>query len=260
MSQSILLFYSKRCSHSRQFLEELPSIAAASSVHRICIDTTPRERIPSTVKSVPTLILAGQMTPLVGDQAFGWLREQQQLQAQAQKRTPGGLDPSSGGGPSGANAPSDGPSGWQSTEMGASFSDTYSFLDNSYTEMGTGSSQPAPSGSGGGSTIPKSFAYISTPAVDVKNPSFGGSIGGSIGGGAQMTHQGGYTPQSQHPAQPAHRQSMPSGYGSYPPNATMAPLTQNSSQGRGVPDELTQRLEALQHSRDEDMPLQRPRV
>ena len=64
---------------------------------------------------------------------------------------------------------------------------------------------------------------------------------------------------------------MPSGYGSYPPNATMAPPTQNGggfgggsggggfgggSGGGGGPvtDELTQRMEALRMARDQEAP------
>ena len=192
MSQSVMLFYSNRCSHCRQFLQELQPLGVASSVHHISIDTTPRERIPSTVKSVPTLILAGQMEPLVGDYAFGWLHAQkQQQQAHMQQRmqqmqqssgqtqpaqsqgAPGGGQLGGGGGGqlggggSGGGGGGGEPSAWQSVEMGASFSDSYSFLDNSYTEMGAGA-QTASNGSGGGSTIPKNFAYITPPEWDVK--------------------------------------------------------------------------------------------
>ena len=255
-------------------------MSVSSSVHRISIDTTPRERIPSTVKSVPTLILAGQMQPLVGDQAFGWLHSQkQQQQAQMQQRMQqmhqqqssaqmGG--PPSGSANGGATGSATGsgsePSAWQCTEMGASFSDTYSFLDNSYTEMGPGA-QSASNGNGGGSTIPKNFAYITPPEYNVKQP------GTAHGAPSQQPRQSPpvtYSPppsqqphmmQQQHPPQQP-RMSMPSGYGSYPPNATMAPPTQNGggfgggSGGGGGPvtDELTQRMEALRMARDQEAP------
>lgn len=287
MSQTVMLFYSNRCSHCRQFLQELQDLSVSSSVHRISIDTTPRERIPSTVKSVPTLILAGQMQPLVGDQAFGWLHSQkQQQQAQMQQRMQqmhqqqssaqmGG--PPSGSANGGATGSATGsgsePSAWQCTEMGASFSDTYSFLDNSYTEMGTGA-QSASNGNGGGSTIPKNFAYITPPEYNVKQP------GTAHGAPSQQPRQSppvSYSPppsqqphmmQQQHPPQQPQqpqqpRMSMPSGYGSYPPNATMAPPTQNgggfgggSGGGGGGPvtDELTQRMEALRMARDQEAP------
>lgn len=291
MSQSVMLFYSNRCSHCRQFLQELQDLSVSSSVHRISIDTTPRERIPSTVKSVPTLILAGQMQPLVGDQAFGWLHSQkQQQQAQMQQRMQqmhqqqssaqtGGPPSGSANGGGGANGSGGEPSAWQCTEMGASFSDTYSFLDNSYTEMGTGA-QSASNGNGGGSTIPKNFAYITPPEYNVKQP------GTAHGAPSQQPRQSPpvtYSPppsqqphmmqqqhspqqpqqQPQQPQQP--RMSMPSGYGSFPPNATMAPPTQNGggfgggsggsggSGGRGT-DELTQRMEALRMVRDQEAP------
>jgi len=257
-------------------LQELQPLGIASSVHQISIDTTPRGRIPSTVTSVPTLIMVGQNDPLVGDHAFGWLNAQKQQQQahqqhayqqqahpqQASAQTQPARAPNSlqqGGGPS-ANVGGGGgggePSAWQCVEMGPTFSDTYSFLDNSYTELGTGA-QNASNGSGGGSTIPKNFAYITPPEWDVKQPAITQTHqprqepGIAYAPPQQQSHQQPHQ-QSQHP-----RMSMPSGYGSYPPNAAMAPPVQNGGGGGGggpVTDQLTQQMEALQMTRDTEAP------
>lgn len=281
-----LLFVSNRCSHSRQFVQELRQLSASAAVHQINIETTPRERIPSVVRSVPTLILntAGQQTVLVGDQAFVWLNtqkqysqqsSQQQSQQQMSHRSgqhaaqhPGGAvaGPAVGGG--GTHAGTSGePQAWHSTEMGASFSDTYSFIDNSFTENGNGA-RPTGSGSGtgGGSTIPKAFAYLSASPMDVQKPQQPQVYA------ASQSHS---RPQQQQQQQAYQRQNMPSGQGNFTPNATMAPPTQNNSgfgnMGSGfgnshsggggqATDELTKRLEQLRTARENDMPNQIARI
>ena len=253
MNHSHLLFYSNRCTHSRQFLQQLQSLPnLATSVHQVCIDTTPRERIPSTVRSVPTLIVAGNLNPLVGDAAFQWLhterqRAQQQAAQQSQQQQAMG---GGGGGGGGAVAAVGGePSAWQSTEMGASFSDTYSFLNG-----------------GDVNNIPKNFAFVQGEAANVKQP-------------AALMQQQQQSQQQPHPSQqytqrPAHQQyaqsqpvqrpNMPSsGYGTVTPNATMASMSAGGGGmggggmmggGGHAADELSQKMEALQQSRAAEVP------
>lgn len=272
-----LLFVSNRCSHSRQFVQELRQLGASATVHQINIDTTPRERIPSVVRSVPTLILnsAGQQTVLVGDQAFGWLNAQKQYSQQSSQqqsrpqmahRSGQSAHPSgaAAGPASGGNAPAatnGEPQAWHSTEMGPSFSDTYSFIDNSFTEKGNGArSTGSGSGTGGGSTIPKAFAYLSASSMDVQNPQ-------------QPAVYASSQSQSRPQQQAYQRQNMPSGQGCFTPNATMAPPTQNNSgygdmsggfgnghSGGHATDELTKRMEQLRTSRENDMPNQIARI
>jgi hypothetical protein len=302
-----LLFVSNRCGHSRQFVQELRQLGATNSVHQINIDSTPRERIPSAVRSVPTIIIntASQQLVLVGDQAFAWLHAQKQQHPQHTTTTTtttqvgngGGMNPAvsyhragpssvptagaGGAGGGGAAASNGEPQAWHSTEMGPSFSDTYSFIDNSFTEGGNGGrSSGSGSGTSGGSTIPKTFAYLSASPMDVQQPP------------QPPVYSAQNTQQQQMAFQ---RQAMPSGQGSFTPNATMAPPTQNNTGGGGglqmgavngfaggaggfggiggfgggggggggngpATDELTKRLEKLRMSRENDVPNAIPRV
>jgi hypothetical protein len=159
MSQ-VVLFYSNHCQHSKTFLLQLQE--ANVDLNKVCVDSTPRDRIPSIVRSVPALIIAGHAEPVVGDQAFSWLKSQKQS-AQPQRAD---------GGQPGQQPPPDGPAAWHMEEMGSSFSDQYSFLD-SHT----------------GSSIPKNFSFLDSDAAQGASqpaqgaPRNGGNIYGNGGGG-----------------------------------------------------------------------------
>jgi hypothetical protein len=239
MSASILLFYSEKCPHCRQFLSECQQ-NGITSFHKVCVDNTPRERIPITVKSVPSLVFAGSNQCLQNERAFQWLKQQvheQQQRRQTQQQSSVG----SGGGSSGSGGE---PSAWQSTEMGASFSDTYSFLDNSFTESGTG--QPLKENTGGsGSTIPKNFAFLegasfasNPPHQQQQQQNVPTNMRGMASQPPPMTNQ--HQPQ---------RNGAPSGYGTMPPTASMAPPS-----NRPETDELSKRMESFRMSREQDVP------
>ena len=189
------------------------------SFNKICLDTTPRERIPSVVTSVPALVFAGKNQCVQGENAFKWLSQEIHAKQQAAQRSKQ-LNPSAS-----HNATAGEPLAWHSTEMGSSLSDSYSFIDNSFTESGAGNQ--APSNNGGGSTIPKNFEFLqNTPQVDVMQ-------------NAQPTH-------SQHNQQ---RPGMPSGHGRMPPLGNTG-----MSQSSFEQDELSQRMEQFKMSRDTEAP------
>ena len=267
MSASILLFYSNRCPHSKQFLKECQA-HHITSFHKICIDSTPRERIPAIVKSVPALVFAGSNQCLQSEQTFQWLnqqiQEQQQKRQQQQQAQQAGLagngvssGVSTGGGGTGE------PSAWQSTEMGASFSDTYSFLDNSFTESGAG--LPLKENTGGsGSTIPKNFAFLDDGATFQSSNAHNPSASSNAHNQTPSMSQGQNVPtnvptnmrglqSAQHPQQP--RNGAPSGFGTMPPTASMAPPT-----NRPETDELSKRMESFRMSREEDVPQHMQRI
>jgi len=63
------LYYSKRCRYSQAFLEELAGTPYVAEFVFICVDPTPkgtRPPLPGWLKSVPTLLVAGEATPRVG--------------------------------------------------------------------------------------------------------------------------------------------------------------------------------------------------
>ena len=63
------LYYSKRCRYSQAFLEELAGTPYVPEFIFVCVDPTPkgtRPPLPGWLKSVPTLLVAGEATPRVG--------------------------------------------------------------------------------------------------------------------------------------------------------------------------------------------------
>jgi len=63
------LYYSKRCRYSQAFLEELAGTPYVPEFVFVCVDPTPkgtRPPLPGWLKSVPTLLVAGEATPRVG--------------------------------------------------------------------------------------------------------------------------------------------------------------------------------------------------
>ena len=217
----------------------------------MCIDNTPRERIPITVKSVPALVFAGSNQCLQNEKAFQWLKqqvqEQQQRSQKQQQSNVGGNDSSAGGGGGGGGGGE--PSAWQSTEMGSSFSDTYSFLDNSFTESGAG--HPLKENTGGsGSTIPKNFAFLegtsfaSSAASNPPQPQQQQNVPTNMRGMASQP-----PPVSNPNQNQPQRNGAPSGYGTMPPTASMAPPS-----NRPETDELSKRMENFRVSREQDAP------
>lgn len=226
MSASILLFYSQKCPHCKQFVNEAQQ-SGLTSLHKVCIDNTPRERIPSNVSSVPALVFAGSNECLQGEKAFQWLNQQihtKQQNAQRNQQFNPSSNPSQSGGAAGTGGGE--PLAYHSTEMGSSFSDTYSFIDNSFTETGMG--QPKqPNNGGSGSTIPKNFAFLEQPPqINVmQQPSQSNQM-------MQMPRQG-----------------APNGSGQMPPTPPLGSFQQS-----GASDELSKRMEQFKLNRDGDIP------
>lgn len=67
-------FYSKKCPHSKAFLEELARTPYTSEFQFICVDPAPnRPKLPSWLKAVPTLVIDGEVDPLTDEKVFNWL-------------------------------------------------------------------------------------------------------------------------------------------------------------------------------------------
>ena len=71
------LYYSQRCRFCQAFLEELATTPFVPMFQLICVDPSPsRPPIPPWLKSVPTLVVAGESEPRVGPGAVNnWLFE-----------------------------------------------------------------------------------------------------------------------------------------------------------------------------------------
>lgn len=67
-------FFSKKCPHSKSFLEELARTPYTSEFQFVCVDPGPnRPKLPSWLKVVPTLLIDGEPDPLTDEKVFNWL-------------------------------------------------------------------------------------------------------------------------------------------------------------------------------------------
>jgi hypothetical protein len=70
-----VLFYSNNCDHSKKFMIDLMKSNVHDLVRKICVDIK-GVKIPSVIKNVPTLVARGINRPLVGEQVFAWLENE----------------------------------------------------------------------------------------------------------------------------------------------------------------------------------------
>jgi hypothetical protein len=178
-TQGMYLFYSNRCAHSKELIQELYKNGIYDMFEKVCVDTL--KVIPKGITSVPTMIVARYPRPLVGKECFAWLNGIKQQQQSVQQQTPnaqnGQLLPGASGAPSGqhggvqvsnsssgetnAMAGSNGIPGFEdiipfSDTMGG-FSDGYSYLsderpmEHSFAFIGSNEMAPqqAPTRGGG---------------------------------------------------------------------------------------------------------------
>jgi len=72
MSQNVL-YYSIQCTHSQELIKELKEHKLIDSIKPVCIDNI-NVRIPPFLKEVPTLVVTDSKNPLVGEDAFKWIK------------------------------------------------------------------------------------------------------------------------------------------------------------------------------------------
>ena len=72
-----LCFFSARCRHSQNFLEELAKTPYAKEFRFISVDPQGSQRpsLPPYVKAVPTLMIDGEREPRTDSQVMNWLSE-----------------------------------------------------------------------------------------------------------------------------------------------------------------------------------------
>jgi hypothetical protein len=164
MTQNIC-YFSKKCRFCQGFLEELSKTPFFKEVKFVCVDPSPsRGPLPAWLKVVPTMILANGEENLVGPQAVNnWLFSRKLLQNSGSGSGSGETKgnafkersepirvpeyspnvptrptpaPKHDSGSHPTSAPSDGtePLAWHDAEMaGGNWSDSYSFVDDSFT-------------------------------------------------------------------------------------------------------------------------------
>ena len=114
-----VLYGSGMCKNTKEFITQLSQYPNLNKlVMKIDIHDK-RYKIPSNVKSIPSLIVPNINEPLVGDMAFTWLSQQKQ---QVGKGVASAQDKPSGPG---------GFSDWNGDFSSGSLSDNFSYLDGS---------------------------------------------------------------------------------------------------------------------------------
>ena len=155
------LFYSNHCQHSRKLTEDLSKTPLINSLLLCCVDD-PNIVIPPFITSVPSIYLKNERKILVEDQLYHWMNiqltiMQQQMSQQMSQQMPqqnnnqgqmmsnqgrmlpnqGGMMPNQNNTQNNSNTVQQNGQpenseimAFHNSEMGASFSDSYSFIEN----------------------------------------------------------------------------------------------------------------------------------
>jgi hypothetical protein len=180
-------YFSKKCRFCQAFFEDLSKTPYTREIRFVCVDPSPsRPPLPAWLKSVPTLVVEGEAAPRVGPVAVnGWLAERRgtrSSQGVPSYSSPVSNTPAMSSKlpePISANTPADskqsppvlagsqmeGPQAWHGEMDGSSWSDGYSFLNDSFTAEK------------GFNPIIRNFESL------VSAPSYGGPVGGGVGSG-----------------------------------------------------------------------------
>lgn len=135
-----ICFYSNKDSWSKAFIEELGNTPWVSEFQFICVDPSPnRPKLPSWLKQVPTLVIAGEPEPLINADVMNWLfaRKMKEQPKQQQQK----------GSSASASAVVGEPMSWNDAEMGCGGAG-YCYLDADMSTQGNG-----------GSTIPGNYTF-----------------------------------------------------------------------------------------------------
>jgi hypothetical protein len=73
MNNQPILFYSTRCSHSKQIIDTLKALNKESLCRMFSIDGQPRDRLPPFLKSVPTLYVPESKDVYIGKDIYSYI-------------------------------------------------------------------------------------------------------------------------------------------------------------------------------------------
>ena len=74
MSKQNLIFYSNSCDYCRDLAKLMAEVGVLNNFKRFCTDD-PNIKIPSIIKTVPTIIVRGINKPLSGSDAFNYIKQ-----------------------------------------------------------------------------------------------------------------------------------------------------------------------------------------
>lgn len=167
-----ICFYSNQCKVCKAFFGELSSTPFKNDFKYVCVDTTPRNRLPGYLKKVPTIVVQDENEPLVGNEAINWLwikKMQDPRMNQQQQQQQGDSSSQQNAGGAGGDM---GLGFWNPLEM-SSAGDSYSFLDQDMSVEGNGGYKMAQNfefiggggGGGGAGGAPQQRDTMAVPAI-----------------------------------------------------------------------------------------------
>jgi hypothetical protein len=142
---SHICFYSNRDPLCKAFISQLAESSMKREFRYICVDPSPqRPKLPDWLKKVPTIVIAGETEPRVGQDCVNWMFERNMRVAAEQNAKATTAAPANPGASGGEF------DGWNSYEH-QSFSRGfgYSYMDSDTSTTGEG-----------GSKIPGAFSFL----------------------------------------------------------------------------------------------------
>jgi hypothetical protein len=146
MSQSTnICFYSNKCQWSKAFITELSRTPWKDQFRFICVDAGPnRPQLPSWLKKVPTIVIAGESDPRTDSDVMNWIYEKKMKEPTTSQNgapsSPGSAEPSAF-------------SMFENVSFAKGFG--YSGIDVDTSSQGTG-----------GTTIPGAFSFLHGAAAE----------------------------------------------------------------------------------------------
>lgn len=135
-------YISSKCRFSQQFLEALSQTPYFREIKFVNVDTTPRNQFPSFLKSVPTLVVAGEPQPRTEiSQLMNWISEKRIQENRQPIQNPGGPGaqrPGAGGGPAQSSV-SDPMAMYEGETFGGFGGGGYAFIGEDYAKLDSGS-------------------------------------------------------------------------------------------------------------------------
>ena len=154
-------YYSNKCQWSKAFISELAKTPWKNDFRFMCADPSPnRQPLPTWLKEVPTIVVAGDKEPRVGPDVMNWLYEKKMMNSSqdgAPSAQPGAAEP-------------DAFNMMEQMSFAKGFS--YSGLDADTTSQGTG-----------GATMPGAFSFLNGGSAE------GDRLSQDSGGTQQVSSQ-----------------------------------------------------------------------
>jgi hypothetical protein len=83
MSATNICYYSNKCQWSKAFITELSKSPWKNEFRFICVDPSPgRQPLPTWLKKVPTIVVAGEPEPRTDSDVMNWLYEKRMKEGQ----------------------------------------------------------------------------------------------------------------------------------------------------------------------------------